>query len=149
MSHDFLFTGPRDAEITIVLAQGAGGAMDTTWMENMSSALADKGLRVFRFEFDYMAARRSTGQRSPPPRAELLKQEYETVIDRLDSEGTLGHDRDCRHGARGVVCRCAEADSNRDSWKISDRKKARREAELSSVGKYQTVTTQEGPSSLK
>lgn len=89
MPHDFLVTGPEDAEITIVLAHGAGGAMDTTWMENMSSALADKGLRVVRFEFDYMSARRSTGKRSPPPRAELLKQEYEAVLDRLGSRGTL------------------------------------------------------------
>jgi len=89
MSHDFLVIGPEDAKITIVLAHGAGGAMDTTWMENMSSALADKGLRVVRFEFDYMAARRSTGKRSPPPRAELLKQEYKAVIDELGAPGTL------------------------------------------------------------
>ncbi|MFB2567409.1 alpha/beta fold hydrolase [Rhizobium sp. IMFF44] len=89
MPQDFLVTGPEDAKITIVLAHGAGGAMDATWMENMSSALADKGLRVVRFEFDYMAARRSTGKRSPPPRAELLKQEYEAVIDRLGPQGTL------------------------------------------------------------
>jgi len=89
MPHDFLVTGPQDAEITIVLAHGAGGAMDTTWMENMSSALADKGLRVVRFEFDYMAAQRSTGKRPPPPRAELLKQEYEAVIDELGSQETL------------------------------------------------------------
>ncbi|MDK4717283.1 alpha/beta fold hydrolase [Rhizobium sp. CNPSo 4039] len=89
MPHDFLVTGPQDANITIVLAHGAGGAMDTTWMENMSSALADKGLRVVRFEFDYMSARRSTGKRSPPPRAELLKREYEAVIDELGARGTL------------------------------------------------------------
>jgi predicted alpha/beta-hydrolase family hydrolase len=89
MPDDFLVTGPEDAKITIVLAHGAGGAMDTTWMENMSSAFADQGLRIVRFEFDYMSARRSTGQRSPPPRAELLKQEYEAVIDGLGARGTL------------------------------------------------------------
>ena len=89
MPHDFLVTGPEDAKITIVLAHGAGGAMDTMWMENMSSAFADQGLRVVRFEFDYMAARRSTGKRSPPPRAELLKQEYEAVIDGLGARGSL------------------------------------------------------------
>lgn len=89
MPHDFLVTSPKDAKITIVLAHGAGGAMDTTWMENMASALADRGSRVVRFEFDYMSARRSTGKRSPPPRAELLKQEYEAVIDRLGSQGTF------------------------------------------------------------
>nr|WP_201009201.1 alpha/beta family hydrolase [Rhizobium rhizogenes]QCL09452.1 alpha/beta hydrolase family protein [Rhizobium rhizogenes]QCL09620.1 alpha/beta hydrolase family protein [Rhizobium rhizogenes] len=89
MPHDFLVTGPADAKITIILAHGAGGAMDTTWMETMSAALSDKGLRIVRFEFDYMAARRSSGKRAPPPRAEVLKQEFETVIDELGLEGTI------------------------------------------------------------
>lgn len=89
MPHNLLITGPQDAKITIVLAHGAGGAMDTTWMENMSFALSERGLRVVRFEFDYMSARRSTGKRSPPPRAELLKQEYETVVDELGSLGSV------------------------------------------------------------
>ena len=66
MPHDLLVTGPQDAKITIVLAHGAGAAMDTTWMESTSSALADKGLRVVRFQFDYMSARRSTGKRPRP-----------------------------------------------------------------------------------
>ncbi|MFS8047547.1 alpha/beta fold hydrolase [Rhizobium sp. BR 314] len=89
MPYDFLVTGPEDAKITIVLAHGAGGAMDTTWMENMSKALSEKGLRIVRFEFRYMSERRSTGKRPPPPRAELLKQEYEAVINELRSQGTL------------------------------------------------------------
>lgn len=89
MPHDFLVTGPHDAKITIVLAHGAGGAMDTKWMETVSTALSETGLRVVRFEFDYMSARRSSGKRSPPPRADLLKQEFETVIEELGSEGTI------------------------------------------------------------
>ncbi len=89
MPHDFLVTGPQDAKITIVLAHGAGGAMDTPWMENMSKAFSLKELRIVRFEFGYMSERRSTGKRSPPPRAELLKQEYEAVIKELRSQGPL------------------------------------------------------------
>jgi len=89
MPHDFLVTGPEDAKITIVLAHGAGGAMDTTWMETMSAALSDKGFRVVRFEFDYMSARRSSAKRSPPPRAELLKHEFETVIEEVGSGRTV------------------------------------------------------------
>ncbi len=43
-----------------------------------------------RFRFlDYMSDGRSSGKRSPPQRAELLKQEYEAVIDELGSQGTL------------------------------------------------------------
>lgn len=66
MPHDLLVTGPADAKITVVLAHGAGGALDTTWMKTMSAALSDKGLRIVRFEFDYIAARRFSGKRSPP-----------------------------------------------------------------------------------
>ncbi|MGY5804280.1 alpha/beta family hydrolase [Rhizobium sp. LEGMi12c] len=89
MPHQFLINGPEDAKVTIVLAHGAGGAMDTKWMEAMSAALVRKGLRIVRFEFDYMSARRSSGKRSPPPRAELLNQEFKAVIDEVGSSGTL------------------------------------------------------------
>ncbi|MFS8049887.1 alpha/beta fold hydrolase [Rhizobium sp. BR 314] len=89
MPHDFLVTGPEDAKIMIVLAHGAGGAMDTKWMETVSATISERGLRVVRFEFDYMAARRSSGKRSPPPRAEVLKQEFEAVIEELGSIGTV------------------------------------------------------------
>ncbi|MFK0165126.1 alpha/beta family hydrolase [Rhizobium sp. NPDC090279] len=89
MPHDFLVTGPKDAKITIVLAHGAGGAMDTTWMETTSAAFSERGLRIIRFEFDYMSARRSSSKRPPPPRAELLKQEFEAVISEVDSQGIL------------------------------------------------------------
>lgn len=89
MPYHYLVNGPEDAKITIVLAHGAGGAMDTKWMEAMSAALSGKGLRIVRFEFDYMSARRSSGKRSPPPRAELLNQEFKAVIDEVGSRGTL------------------------------------------------------------
>ncbi|KAA1180331.1 alpha/beta fold hydrolase [Rhizobium tropici] len=89
MPYHFLVTGPEDAKVNIVFAHGAGGAMDTKWMEAMSAALSSKGLRIIRFEFDYMSAQRSSGKRSPPPRAELLNQEFKAVIDEVGSKGTL------------------------------------------------------------
>ena len=51
-------------------------------MNATSRALGEAGLRVARFEFDYMAARRSGG-RKPPPRAETLKPEYLAAVDQL------------------------------------------------------------------
>ena len=48
-------------------------------MTAMARTLAGAGLRVLRFEFGYMAGRRE-GQRKPPPRAELLMDEYRTAI---------------------------------------------------------------------
>lgn len=84
----FLTIGPKDATSTILLAHGAGGPMDSSAMTAIATALADVGFRVARFEFAYMAQRR-TGGRKPPPRAELLQQEYINAIDRLRAAGPL------------------------------------------------------------
>ncbi|NLR99846.1 alpha/beta hydrolase [Rhizobium sp. P38BS-XIX] len=89
MPHDILVTGPDDAKTTIILAHGAGGAMDTSWMDSVAVALSENELRVIRFEFDYMSARRTSGKRAPPPRADLLCQEYKDVVGELDLEGTV------------------------------------------------------------
>ncbi len=59
----FLFDGPDTAPVTILLAHGAGAPMDSASMPAAAKALAAAGLRVARFEFPYMAARRQ-GQRS-------------------------------------------------------------------------------------
>ncbi len=88
MSETFLFDGPEHAGQTILLAHGAGGAMDSPAMNALAAALAGSGMRVARFEFAYMAARRQ-GQRKPPPRAETLQKEYRGAIDALACQGTL------------------------------------------------------------
>ena len=82
---NFLFDGPADATITILLAHGAGAPMDSASMNAAAAALAGEGFRVARFEFAYMAARRSS-QRKPPPRAETLVPEYEAAIAALGAE---------------------------------------------------------------
>ena len=43
----------------MLLAHGAGAPMDSAAMTAAARALAAAGLRVARFEFGYMAARRS------------------------------------------------------------------------------------------
>jgi uncharacterized protein len=83
-----LFDGPDDAPITILLGHGAGAPMDSASMTATAKALAGAGLRVARFEFAYMAARRS-GHRKPPPRAETLIPEYQEAIAELDAKGPL------------------------------------------------------------
>jgi predicted alpha/beta-hydrolase family hydrolase len=85
----FLLQGPEDAEITILLAHGAGGPMDSASMNAAAGAFAECGFRVARFEFAYMAGRRSSGLRKPPPRAETLKGEYLAAITELGATGTL------------------------------------------------------------
>ena len=77
-----LFDGPDDARVTIMLAHGAGAPMDSASMNAAAKALAAEGFRIARFEFGYMAARR-TGERRPPPKAETVMPEYVAAIDEL------------------------------------------------------------------
>ena len=85
---DFLFDGREDATTTVLLAHGAGAPMDSASMSAAADALAGVGLRVARFEFGYMAARRTTGPK-PPPRAETLQPEYAAAIAALKAKGKL------------------------------------------------------------
>ena len=80
---DFLRDGPDDAPVTMLLAHGAGAAMDSPAMTAAAQALAAEGLAVARFEFAYMAARRAGGSRRPPPRADRLLDEYRAAVDAL------------------------------------------------------------------
>ncbi|GGD70275.1 MULTISPECIES: alpha/beta hydrolase family protein [Rhizobium] len=85
----FLLQGPQDARFTILLAHGAGAPMDSASMTAAANALAGVGFRVARFEFAYMAARRTSEGRKPPPRAETLNPEYEAAIATLGASGPL------------------------------------------------------------
>ena len=86
----FLIDGSDQAKVTILLAHGAGSPMDSASMTASARALTASGLiRVARFEFDYMASRRTAAGRKPPPRAEKLKSEYLSAIDALDAKGPL------------------------------------------------------------
>lgn len=89
MSTMFLFDGPEDAEATILLAHGAGAPMDSAALNATAKALADVRLRVARFEFGYMAARRTEAGRKPPPRAETLIPEYRAAVAALGAKGPL------------------------------------------------------------
>ena len=82
MTTNFLFDGPEDARVTILLAHGAGAPMDSASMNAVTKTLAAAGFRVARFEFGYMAARR-TGEKKPPPKAESVMPEYVAAIDDL------------------------------------------------------------------
>lgn len=91
---EFLETGPVDAHTTLVLAPGAGAPANSAWMSQVGALLADAGLHVLRFDFEYMAARQRDGSRRPPPRAEALKAEYHAAVraakDRARGEIVIG-----------------------------------------------------------
>ena len=86
---ELLWTGPDDADATLLLAHGAGAPMDSPFMTLISDMLAMRGIRVARFEFAYMAARRKGGKRRPPPKAETLDGEM-TVAARAAAAGAAG-----------------------------------------------------------
>ncbi|MEP9375949.1 alpha/beta family hydrolase [Aquabacter sp. CN5-332] len=89
MALTFLFDGPEQAKQTILLAHGAGAPMDSPSLTATAKALAASGFRVARFEFDYMARRRTEAGRKPPPRAETLNPEYIAAISALGADGPL------------------------------------------------------------
>ncbi|RUM95313.1 alpha/beta hydrolase [Pseudaminobacter arsenicus] len=89
MATKFRFDGPVGARHTVLLAHGAGAPMDSASMTASARALANAGLRVARFEFDYMASRRTTANRKPPPRADKLNPEYIAAVNALASTGPV------------------------------------------------------------
>jgi predicted alpha/beta-hydrolase family hydrolase len=85
---DLLIDGP-DAGPTLVLAHGAGAAMDSPGMTEVAARIAARDVRVVRFEFAYMASRR-IGVRKPPPRADTLLDEYRAVLAEVGGSPVIG-----------------------------------------------------------
>jgi len=61
----FLIDGDDGAPRTYIFAHGAGGPMRTPWMTRVAKALAEGGIRVVRFEFAYMEAKKKAPDREP------------------------------------------------------------------------------------
>lgn len=60
--------------------------MDSAFMEKLSNALKAENIAVARFEFQYMAGRRTGGAKRPPPKAEKLISEFQTALQTLMQE---------------------------------------------------------------
>lgn len=107
--------GPDGASDTLVLAHGAGGPMDSPFLDAVAGGLAARGIQVVRFEFAYMRQRRHGGARRAPDREPQLRGEWLAVIDALGGGRRLvigGKSMGGRMasmvadeaGARGLVC---------------------------------------------
>jgi predicted alpha/beta-hydrolase family hydrolase len=83
---NLLLTGPADAPVTFVFAHGAGAAMDSPFMEAVAHGLGEAGIRVARFEFPYMAARRTSGTRKAPDREPVLRQAWHDAFTAVGGE---------------------------------------------------------------
>ncbi len=89
---DILWTRPQAAPVaTLILAHGAGAPMDSPFMNKFAQFASDEGIAVARFEFPYMAERRATGKKRPPPRADKLIDAYLAAIAAVakDAQGPL------------------------------------------------------------
>lgn len=80
LTDNFLIEG--EGVETLILAHGAGAPMDSGFMNLLSSNLAGLGIRVARFEFPYMAARREDGRKRPPSSQRQLLDYWWSSIDR-------------------------------------------------------------------
>jgi len=109
-----ILDGPRQAHRTLVLAHGAGAGMQHEFMRHVASGIATAGIRVVRFEFPYMAARRQ-GVRRGPDREAVLRSSWSNVIAALGDPARLvigGKSMGGRYasmvaddeGVAGVVC---------------------------------------------
>lgn len=109
-----ILEGPHRARRTLVLAHGAGAGMEHPFMARIAEGVAAAGIRVVRFEFPYMAARRS-GTRRPPDRDPVLRSSWSRVIAELGAPGRIvigGKSMGGRYasmvadteGVAGVVC---------------------------------------------
>jgi hypothetical protein len=98
---------------TVVLAHGAGAPMDSPFLEHVAAGLAARGLRVVRFEFPYMHARRAD-RRPPPDRELVLLDRWRAVLAELGGRppviggkslgGRMASLLADEVGARGLVC---------------------------------------------
>ncbi len=85
---DLLRNGPEESPYRLLLAHGAGAPMDTPFMNAIADAVAEAGISVVRFEFEYMARRREDGKRRGPDRAPKLIEGYHEVLEQV---GDAGH----------------------------------------------------------
>lgn len=84
-----LIDGPAEAAVTLLLAHGAGAAMDSPFTDAMAHGLANRGARVVRFEFPYMAKRRADGRQRAPDRLPKLLDAFRQQVAMENDTGKL------------------------------------------------------------
>ncbi|MEL0658831.1 alpha/beta family hydrolase [Psychromonas arctica] len=84
-----IFNGPENGPL-FVFSHGAGAPLTSDFMEKVSVGLAEQGIRVARFNFNYMQQRVETGSRRPPERAPHLLKQFLEVVQGLDQPMVIG-----------------------------------------------------------
>ena len=81
--------GPAHATHTLVLAHGAGAAMDSEFMNDFARRLAELEIAVVRFEFPYMQRVREGGSRKAPDRMPVLEACFREVLTQVGDPKSL------------------------------------------------------------
>jgi predicted alpha/beta-hydrolase family hydrolase len=82
-SANWLVSEPDFPFATYVFAHGAGAPMDSEFMQIIADGLTAHSVRVIRFEFPYMAARRLDGKKRPPDRMPKLQDCWQHTVDKV------------------------------------------------------------------
>lgn len=86
---EFIFDGPENGPL-FLFAHGAGADAESKFMTTIAQGLAEKGVRVARFNFPYMQQRLIDGKRRPPNRAPQLVEFYSDLIKELNQPVYIG-----------------------------------------------------------
>jgi predicted alpha/beta-hydrolase family hydrolase len=81
--------GPAQATHTLVLAHGAGAAMDSPFMNDFARLMAEREIAVVRFEFPYMQKKRAGESRRAPDRMPVLEACFREVLREVGDPKTL------------------------------------------------------------
>ena len=112
---NYLTDGPANSSHVVLFAHGAGGAMDSPFMAQVAQGMGERGIRVVRFEFPYMAARREGKKSGAPDRQPVLLEAWRRVIEEHGGGsrvfvggkslgGRMASMVADETGARGLVC---------------------------------------------
>lgn len=86
---ELIQSGPIDGP-AYLFAHGAGADMNSEFIAQVAEKLAEKGIRVVRFNFPFMIKREEDGKRRPPDRAPKLLLAYEEAIKQLNCPVVIG-----------------------------------------------------------
>ncbi|WP_257280575.1 alpha/beta family hydrolase [Endozoicomonas sp. ISHI1] len=83
---DLIWNRAETGSPLLILAHGAGAAMDSDFMNQMAVLMMAEGISVVRFEFPYMRERRKTGKKRPPDRQPKLLHCWQDVIEYIQKD---------------------------------------------------------------
>ncbi|MDP2635080.1 MULTISPECIES: alpha/beta family hydrolase [unclassified Pseudoalteromonas] len=74
----------KPAHAQFIFAHGAGAGSDSEFMQQMANLLAEQGINVGLFDFEYMQIAKQTNKRRPPERAPKLLAYFAHVIEQTE-----------------------------------------------------------------